>query len=100
MFTTTSAASPLPSARQWGIRVVDGSIFRGFGNPQDDPQIERVALVQTDWGAVIRFYVRFAKEIGSITVVYSDTDDGRRQKRLIATSRLSRKDPLSLGTIK
>jgi hypothetical protein len=89
-----------PARAAVGVRVKDGAVFRGFGGPLVDPQVERVEVAQSDCGAVVRFNVRFATAPGSITVVYSDTDDGRRQKRLIATSRVSRKDPLSLGIIR
>jgi hypothetical protein len=34
-----------------------------------------------------------------VTVAYSDSDNGKRQKRVIATSRIRLKDPLSLGEI-
>ena len=75
-----------PSARQWGIRVTDGEVFAGFGAPTAMPRVE-VARA----GNVIRLRVTFEADTLPgpwFTAVYSDSDDGVRQKRLIATSAL------------
>lgn len=74
-------------AVQWGIRVLDGSVFPGFGDPQFAPRAE---IHRT--GDLVRMKVGLEGAIGagaSFTVVYSDSDDGRHQKRLIATSDLA-----------
>ena len=92
-------AASVGTAQQWGIRTIDGMVFRGWGNPSVDPKVERVVLKGTPWGEVVRFRVGFAKAFSSLTVAYSDSDHGKRQKRLIATSRIRLKDPLSLGEI-
>ena len=75
-----------PSARQWGIRVTDGQVFAGFGAPTVMPRVE-VARA----GSAIRLRVTFDADTLPrpwFTAVYSDSDDGVRQKRLIATSAL------------
>lgn len=69
---------------QWGIRVLDGKVFPGFGDPSAAPRAE----VQRA-GDVVRLKIEMQGTMaGAFTVVYSDSDDGRHQKRLIATSAL------------
>jgi len=87
------------AAQQWGIRTSDGTVFRGWGNPVSDPKVERAELASSDAGTLIRFRITFARDLASVTVAYSDSDDGKRQKRLTATSRIMLKDPLSLGAL-
>jgi hypothetical protein len=73
-------------AWQWGIRVLDGKVFAGFGDPVPAPSAE----VQRA-GDVVRLKINMREVLASgpsFTVVYSDSDDGRHQKRLIATSAL------------
>ena len=55
--------------------------------------------IKSSFGGLATFRIAFAKEPGSLTVAYSDSDKGKRQKRLTATSRILLKDPLSLGVI-
>jgi hypothetical protein len=79
-----SAKSP---AVQWGIRVTDGQVFAGAGPPATTPRVE-VARVNDK---TIR--LRIAFEANSLpgprfTIVYSDSDDGTHQKRLIGTSQV------------
>jgi len=73
------------AAVQWGIRVLDGKVFPGFGSPPSTPAVE----VQRN-GRTVRLKIGLpdATLRGRFTVVYSDSDDGVRQKRLIATSEL------------
>jgi len=74
-------------AAQWGVRVLDGAVFPGFGNPEVAPRVEVHRA-----GNVVRLKLDLEGAIGataSLTIVYSDSDDGRHQKRLIATSELS-----------
>jgi hypothetical protein len=94
-----NAEGKVVAAQQWGIRTSDATISRGWGNPDVDPQVERMELASSDWGKVIRFRITFARDLASVTVAYSDSDNGKRQKRLTATSRIMLKDPLSLGTL-
>jgi hypothetical protein len=74
-------------ARQWGIRVADGTVFPGVGSPAGLSSVE-----STRTGHVTRLKIPLSVErsagLGRLTVVYSDSDDGKRQKRLISTSQL------------
>ena len=81
-----AAKSP---ALQWGIRIRDGAVFPGFGAPESTPAVE-IARVAKDAGTV-RLKITFATATltdQAFTAVYSDSDDGIHQKRLIATSSL------------
>ncbi|MEZ4323273.1 MAG: hypothetical protein R3F61_37765 [Myxococcota bacterium] len=72
-------------AMQWGIGL-DGTVFPAHGEPAP-----LKAEVVRD-GAGARFRISgLPAEIDGITVVYSDSDDGERQERLLATS------PVKLG---
>jgi hypothetical protein len=81
-------------ARQWGIRVSDGQVFPAAGKPTSHPTVLR--RVQ-DRGSV-RLVIELPEDPRDITVVYSDSDDGKTQERLIATSPVKMKDPYSLGS--
>ena len=66
--------------------MTDGQVFAGFGAPTAMPQVE-VARA----GKAIRLRVTFEADTLPrpwFTAVYSDSDDGVHQKRLIATSAL------------
>jgi hypothetical protein len=78
---------------QWGIRVADGAVFAAHGGPPPLVGVERVVV-----GHTARFKIPMPERRGDrLTVVYSDSDDGRRQKSLIATSELRFGDPGTLG---
>jgi hypothetical protein len=82
-------------AQQWGIRIRDGGVFSAFGSPEEKPAVE----VARD-GKAVRLRVRFAPQTLAnrrFTAVYSDSDDGVHQKRLIATSRLEYGNWWTLG---
>jgi hypothetical protein len=87
---------PDPDARalQWGIGL-DGQVHKGHAAPADNPTV-RVA--RTEGGA--RFRIVLPKESHGLTVVYSDSDDGAHQKRLIATSRLVFGRPWTIGAVR
>jgi hypothetical protein len=70
------------AAKQWAVRIADGQVFGGYGHP--DPGEIQVARATAP--GVTRLRITLPREIGGVTVVYSDGDDGKRQKRLIATS--------------
>ncbi len=80
--------------RQWGIRVVDGATFPGFGAPKQMPHVARVQVDQR----TIRLRVDMpVDDDASLTIAYSDSDDGKRQKSVLATSRLIFGDGATLG---
>ncbi|HWJ56893.1 MAG TPA: hypothetical protein VNR90_11735, partial [Vicinamibacterales bacterium] len=93
---------PDPS-RQWGIRISDGQVFPGFGSPEP---LAGVEVVRSGSAARARIpvgdWLKTEDQQNAITVVYSDSDDGVRQKRLIATSQLDRRrgKEFSLGSVR
>jgi hypothetical protein len=95
---------PSPAADpsvQWGIRISDGQVFPAFGSPAPLTGVEVVRS-----GHTVRVRIPVAewlkgKDDGTaMTIVYSDSDDGLRQKRLIATSQIERGHLLSLGHVR
>lgn len=83
-----------PGAVQWALRL-DGSVIpahRAAGQPA--PAARVVAGGPADR---VRLQITLPAAPAGLTVVYSDSDDGRRQERLIATSALRFGDPRSLG---
>jgi hypothetical protein len=88
-------AESLPKVVQWGLGLADAKWSPGIGKPKTPPKAERLEL-KTDLGATLRFHVTFEQASPALTVVYSDSD-GAKQKRMIATSAVRLKDPLSLG---
>ena len=94
------ARDPDPS-RQWGIRIADGQLFPAFGSPEPlagvevvrSGRIARARIPAAEW-------LKGEDETTSLTVVYSDSDDGLRQKRLIATSQVERGQWFSLGHVR
>jgi hypothetical protein len=87
-------------ALQWGVRIVDGKVFPGFGKPTEGLKVRRSPGVLKDGSPVelaIALPSWFDAKTSGITVVYSDSDDGATQKRLIATSDLSYGKRWTLG---
>lgn len=70
---------------QWGVRIADGKVFPGAGEP--DPAALTVERAEGP-GGVTRLKIGLPQKQEGVTVVYSDSDDGKKQERLIATSRL------------
>jgi len=95
--------SPLPPdpSKQWGIRISDGAVFAGFGSPEPLAGVEVVRA-----GGTARARIPLGDRLKGdsdgtpLTVVYSDSDDGVHQKRLIATSTVERGQELSLGHVR
>jgi hypothetical protein len=78
--------------RQWAIRVADGALFPGAHAKSDPITVEREGT---------RFKITIASAtIESLTVVYSDSDDGKTQERLIATSQLKFNVSATLGRLR
>ena len=96
-----SGAEPPDLSRQWGIRISDGQIFPGFGSPAPLTRVEVVRSGHTARARIpIADWLKGHGEDASLTVVYSDSDDGLRQKRLIATSQIERGHAISLGHVR
>jgi hypothetical protein len=85
--------APEVKALQWGIGL-GGQVYKGHGAPAANPTV-RVA--RTERGA--RFRIVMPDPGKGLTVVYSDSDDGVRQKRLIATSYLAFGRPWTVGRV-
>jgi hypothetical protein len=88
------AAGQRPGAVQWGIRIADGATFAASGKPQP---LHGVEVVRRGSVARVKIPLPRAEEPASIGVVYSDSDDGKKQKRLIATADLVRGRPDTLS---
>jgi hypothetical protein len=84
---------PDPNARalQWAVGL-DGQVYNAHGSPSAAPTV-RVARGEHS----ARFRIVLPDEGKGLTVVYSDSDDGVRQKRLIATSRFQFGRPWTVG---
>jgi hypothetical protein len=82
---------------QWGVRIADGKVFAGRGKP--DPKAIGVDRFEAPDGAV-RLKLTLPPGLDAITLVYSDSDDGRTQERLIATSRLVTGKIETLGALR
>jgi hypothetical protein len=86
---------------QWGIRISDGQVFPAFGSPAPLAGVEvvrsghtaRMRIPVADW-------LKGKDDSTALTIVYSDSDDGAHQKRLIATSAIERGRLLSLGHVR
>jgi hypothetical protein len=89
---------PVGRAWQWGV-MLDGSVKPGAGHPPVAPTVEVATVEAGPWGKGVRFRVRLPAHLEAVSVVYSDSDDGLTQKRLIGTSRVRFGDAASLGRI-
>jgi hypothetical protein len=78
---------------QWGVRVGDGKVFPGLGSPAP----LAVKAFHADSGSA-RIRLALPGPVERITVVYSDSDDGKTQERLIATSKLIFGNLATLGS--
>ena len=85
--------------RQWGISAVTGKVFPGYGKPPPLPA-EVVRMASPSGSRIVRMKIKLPKKFTSITVLYSDTDDGKRQTRMLSTSLLIFADYGSLGGIR
>jgi len=80
---------------QFGIRVTDGAVFHALGTKGTFPLVERVSVSPNR----VRLKIFLPKPLPTdgFTVVYSDSDKGHRQDRLIGTSALKFRDAGTLG---
>lgn len=70
---------------QWGIRIVDGQVFPAFGAPKQTLQVERAELPGAKG---YRLKIKLPMPFLGISVVYSDSDGGKKQEAMKATSPL------------
>ncbi len=82
--------------QQWGIRIADGKVFAGAGKPDEKAiTVEKVTL--GSGGA--RLKIKLPKGMAAISLVYSDSDDGKKQERMFATSKLVHGKGETLGAL-
>jgi hypothetical protein len=82
------------AARQWAVDL-GGQVHPAHGNPTT-----ALPATVTVTGNTARFTVQLPDVRDQITVVYSDSDDGKHQERLIANSTFRFGDSHTLGTTK
>jgi hypothetical protein len=87
----------LPSPVQYGIGL-DGTLYPGFGDPQGGITAQTVET-DVDGRHVVRFKIVFSTPPARITLVYSDSEDGLSQERLLATSRLEYGELVTMGKL-
>jgi len=90
-------------AKQWGVRIADGAVFSGSGHPSEKLAVRRSPTTAKDGEPVllaITLPAWFDAKASGITVVYSDSDDGTTQKRLIATSELQFAQRWTIGHVR
>lgn len=83
---------------QWGIALFDDEVYPGYNDP--DPEaisVQRHLVGDDEDPDAVRMKIEFSSTPEAVTVVYSDTEDGNGQDRLIATSDLRHGDAASLG---
>jgi hypothetical protein len=68
---------------QWAIRIADGKVFPAYGDPKPSLQAE----VVREAGRA-RLKVKLPADLRAVTAVYSDSDSGKKQELLVATSTL------------
>jgi hypothetical protein len=88
-------AAQLPS--QWGIRIVDGQVFAAFGSPKQMPQVERAERPDKKG---YRLKVKLPTPFKGISVVYSDSDSGKKQELMLATSAVKFGRPETLNAVR
>lgn len=84
---------------QWGI-TLDGKVQTLYGKPAQSPTAERVLVKVDGTTKTYRFKITLPEAYDAITLVYSDSDNGTQQERLIATSRIKYRDQFTLGQVK
>jgi hypothetical protein len=85
----------LSPPQQWGIGLMDGRVFAGSGKPTETLGVNRS---QVD-AHTVRLRITLPAA-AALSVVYSDSDDGKVQKSLLSTSKLVFGDTSTLGVPK
>lgn len=68
---------------QWGIRIADGKVFPAYGDPKEPLPVEVVRE-----GKVAHLKIQLPWTPGGLTVIYSDSDEGKKQELMVGTSAL------------
>jgi hypothetical protein len=85
---------------QWGIRLADGKVFPAYGSPKQKLKVERVELRGPQGLEGYRLKVTLPKGFRGVSVVYSDSDAGQKQERMLATSPLKFARPETLNAVR
>jgi hypothetical protein len=96
--TADSSEVNVGPAWQWGI-MLDGALRAGVGRPPANPSVEVAEVATRSWGKVLRFRLEIPLSVVALSVMYSDSDDGTTQERIIGTSRVRFRDAASFGKI-
>jgi hypothetical protein len=80
------------TTHQWGI-MLDGKVHAAHGKPKAAPKVEAHKVDDRTY----RLRIELPSDFDALTVVYSDSDDGKSQERLLATSKLVFGEAHSVG---
>jgi hypothetical protein len=89
----TDAQKPV----QWGIRIADGQVFPAFGSPKQTLEVERAELSDKQG---YRLKVKLPTPFQGISVIYSDSDSGKKQELMLATSPVKFGRPETLNSVR
>lgn len=84
--------------QQWGVRLSDGAVFKGAGHPEEQPEILGRVAGEVEGMPAVTLRLRLVRDAHSLTVVYSNSRDGR-QYRMIANSPLRFGEARTLGGV-
>lgn len=98
----TGCGTPPPEQRavQWGIRIADGKVFPAHGSPKQKLKVEKAEIRGPEGLVGYRLKVTLPKGFQSVGVVYSDSDEGKKQERVWATSPLKFARPETLNAVR
>ncbi len=81
------------TARQWGVRLRDGAVFRGHGNPKQMPKVGFYRVSEQR----VRLKLTVPNAKAGVSFVFSDVDDGQTIERRLATSQVKKGRASTLG---
>jgi hypothetical protein len=98
----TGCGKPPPDQRpvQWGIRITDGKVFPAYGAPKQKLSVERAEIPGPKGPAGYRLKILLPTAFQGISVVYSDSDKGKKQEVMLATSPLQFARPETLNPVR
>lgn len=98
----TGCGPPPPDQKavQWGIRIADGQVFPASGSPKQKLKVEKAEIRGSQGLEGYRFKVTLPKGFRSVSVSYSDSDEGKKQERMVATSPLKFARPETLNAVR
>lgn len=98
--TAVDCEDPAVQPAQWAIMPMDGKVIKARGPDAKAPTAQaQLNVTEPKAPTPMTFVVRFAEAPQRITVVYSDSDNGRFQERLLATSALTPGRNETLGQV-